>query len=498
MNKPAVIITAVVLAALLGIPPVIGSFTEERIMAQAQRIEGMSDNAYRIEILEYEGGWFGSTATVQASLGEDYVDQIMAMATRDEDQSVDLAAEVLRDFLSRTMTLVIEIGHGPVMFADGLQAGLLSSVIRLDPGTQGLTEWLETLNAPYLFEVRTLTGMTGASTFSGDIPPLEIDSADGRVSFSGLTVEGSYDFQERHIDAQGLLAFLRVDTVESGSAAVEELLFAADLTSFSPVLWLGEVVAEIGSLSVDRGGPDGPLNLALTQAGARFDTAVDASGELVTIEGRYSLGSLAGDSLAGPEKLNLAAASFDFAMRDFSREALTEIYTYSRQVAVSPETAPPLFPEIENLLYLTLASSPSLEIGPVELRWNDQPFEASIHIDIDASGLPLRADFSIFNRRVLLDAISVEAYTDMSQELARSLAVAGLKYQLRSGAAAAGNEIAAADLENMAQTQAVGILLGLVAQGMIETSDAGYRSDLKFVNGELSINGNVLPLGLLR
>ena len=82
--------------------------------------------------------------------------------------------------------------------------------------------------------------------------------------------------------------------------------------------------------------------------------------------------------------------------------------------------------------------------------------------------------------------------------IARSLAVAGLKYQFGSDAADAGYEIPAADLENMAQTQAVGMLLGLVVQGMIETSNAGYRSDLEFVNGELSINGNIFPLGLLR
>jgi hypothetical protein len=121
-----------------------------------------------------------------------------------------------------------------------------------------------------------------------------------------------------------------------------------------------------------------------------------------------------------------------------------------------------------------------------------------LRIDVDASGLPLRQDFSMLNQRVLFDAVSAEAHADMSEDIARSLAVAGLKYQFGSDAADAGYEIPAADLENMAQTQAVGMLLGLVVQGMIETSSAGYRSDLEFVNGELSINGNVFPLGLLR
>jgi hypothetical protein len=93
----------------------------------------------------------------------------------------------------------------------------------------------------------------------------------------------------------------------------------------------------------------------LTQAGARFDSAVDTTGELITVEGRYYLssltgGSFTGDSLSGPVELNLADASFDIAMRDFSREALEDIYAYSRLVSVSPETAPPLFPGIQDMV----------------------------------------------------------------------------------------------------------------------------------------------------
>jgi hypothetical protein len=53
-----------------------------------------------------------------------------------------------------------------------------------------------------------------------------------------------------------------------------------------------------------------------------------------------------------------------------------------------------------------------------------------------------------------------------------------------------------ADLEVLAQSQAMGMLLGLVAQGLIEESDSGYSSELSFVNGELTVNGTVLPIGL--
>ena len=116
----------------------------------------------------------------------------------------------------------------------------------------------------------------------------------------------------------------------------------------------------------------------------------------------------------------------------------------------------------------------------------------------DASGLPLRADVSMRNLRVLIETVSIEAYAEMSEEIARELAVVMAKNQLRSAAAAAGNELSAAELENMAQTQAAVMLIGLVVQGMIKTSDAGYRSDVTFMNGELNVNGNQIPLGLFR
>jgi uncharacterized protein YdgA (DUF945 family) len=493
MNKYAVTGAAVVLAALVGVPPVIGSFTEARVMAQARRIETLSQDAYRIEVLDYDGGWFGSTARVQASLGEAYIQQVTAMATRDqEDESAILAAEFLRRFLSRGLTLLVEIGHGPVMLAGGMQVGVLSAVIRPDPGAQDLAEWLEALEAPYLFEVRTLTGITGTTRFAGDVPPLEIDFPNGRVSFSGFTVEGAFDLRTREIDTRGAMEFLRVDAADWGSTAVEDVLLTVDLTGISPVLWLGDVVMEVGSLTSAGVGPEGPFSLAMTRAGAHFDTTLDTTGELVTIEGRYYVGSL-----MGPDELNLADASFAFAMRDFSREALAEYSTYGRQIAVSPETAPPLIPGVENLLYLTLASSPSVEVGPAEFRWNGQPFEANLRIELDGSDLPQRAEFTMFNWRAILAAISVEGYADMSEDIARTLAVANLKRRLRSSAEAVGKELPAADLERMAQTQAAGMLSGLVLQGMIETSAAGYRSDLTFSNGELSINGNVMPLGML-
>jgi hypothetical protein len=492
MNRLTVVIASVVLAALVGIPPVIGSFTEQRIMAQAERLETMTDSAYSVEILEYEGGWFGSTAKLRASLGADYVQQITAaVANQSDDPATALTAMMLQSFLSQSMPLVAEIGHGPVMFSDGLRVGVLSSVLRLDPETEGLAEILETLNIPYLFEVRTLLGVTGSADFIGEIPAIDVEDDPAQISFSGFMIEGSYDFANRHIESEGGIEFLRATAPGLGSASVEDILLAADVTGLSPILWLGDLVTEVGLIRIDSVGPDGPLDIELTNAGVNFTTATDTSGELVSIEGSYYIGSL-----LGINGLDLADARIDLTLSDFSREALEAYYEYSRLVAVSPESAPPLFPGVQDLLYLTLSTAPTIEIGPVALLWNGQPFEANIRLDVDASGLPERDAFNMFSRQVLFAAISIDGHLDMSEEIARTIAAETVKYQLRSGAARAGNELPESDLEALAQSQALGMLLGLVAQGLIEESEAGYRSELSFVNGELTVNGTVLPIGL--
>ncbi|MFL2546846.1 MAG: DUF945 family protein [Candidatus Rariloculaceae bacterium] len=491
MNKTVAAIVVLVAVAVIGIPPVIGSFTEQRVMAQAERVGSMSDDTYNFEVLEYEGGWFSSRVRVQARLGEDYVQQIVDTLNEEGDMAAAMTAMMVQSFLGKSMPLEIELGHGPAMFTDGPQFGVLSAVIRIDPETEGLDELLETLGVPYIFEVRTLTGVTGASRFTGDVPPMEIADDDAEISFSGFYVEGGYDFRSRQIDSVGTVDFLRANAPGIGGAAIENLSFSADVTGHSSILWLGEIATTLGNVTIDGITRHGPFDLTMTNAGASFDTALNDSGELVTIEGGYFI-----DSLTGTDGLDLTEASFDLGLRDFSREALEEYYAYSRLVANDPRTAPPLIPGIQDMLYHTLATAPTIQIGPATMLWQGEPFEADLRIDVDNSVLPPQDEFSMLDIRTITSAITVTGYTDMSEDIAEALAAESMKYQLRQGAAQSGNQIPEADLDRLADSQSIGMLLGLVAQGILVESDTGYRSDLLFENRELTINGTVFPTGL--
>ena len=111
MNKPVAAIAVIAAVAVVGIPPVIGAFTEQRVMAQAERLEAMGDNAYNFGVFEYEGGWFGSTARIQARLGEEYVQQIVDTVNQEDDMAAAITAMMIQSFLGNSMPLEIELGR---------------------------------------------------------------------------------------------------------------------------------------------------------------------------------------------------------------------------------------------------------------------------------------------------------------------------------------------------------------------------------------------------
>ena len=491
MNKPVAAIVVVAAVLVIGIPPVIGTFTEQRVMAQAEQFEAMADNAYNFEVREYDSGWFTSTARVQARLDAEYVQQIVDTVNQKDNMAATITTIIIESFLGKSIPIEIELGHGPIMFNNGLQLGVLSSVIRIDPETEGLSELLETLGIPHLFEAHTLTGITGVSRFTGEIPPIEVTNGNAEISFSGFNIKGTYNFLARQIDSIGSVEFLRANAPGIGTAAIEDVLLTADVTGHSSILWLGEVATDVGNVTVNGVTPQGPFNLAITNAGASFSTAINDSGELISIEGSYYV-----NSLKDSDGLDLAVARIELGLSDFSRKALEEYYAYSQHIANDPRTAPPLIPGIQDMLYLTLLTSPTIQIGPATFLWQGEPFDANLRIDINGSVLPPQDEFSMLDIRTITSSITVTGFADMSPELAETLAVESMKYQLRTGATQADNQIPEDDLNAMAGAQAIGMLLGLVAQGVLIESDTGYRSDFKFENHELTMNGNVFPLGL--
>ena len=155
----------------------------------------------------------------------------------------------------------------------------------------------------------------------------------------------------------------------------------------------------------------------------------------------------------------------------------------------------PLNLEVEDALYALLAAGPTAEIGPVSFNWNDEPFAATLRILVDTAALPPRDSFTILTL-MFGGAVAIELSLELSEPLANLLATRGVAFQIRRGAAEQGMEISAEDAEAMAASRAAVALAGLVAQGMLNSTDVGFASEARFSSGTLTVNGSVVPLGI--
>lgn len=491
MRKIVAAIVTIIAAAVIGIPPLIGNLTEQRIMAQAELAKAMTDKAYDFEVLEYNSGWFGSTALVEVNLNAEHIQQIVDTVSQEDDMATAITAMVIQSFLDKPMPIQIEIGHGPIIFGNDMQFGILSSVIRIGPRTEDLSELLNILDIPYLFEVSTLTRYIGVLGFTGVIPPIEVASGNAEISFSGFNIEGSYDISARQTNSIVSLESLRASAPGIGAVVIEDILLTIDGTNHPSILWLGKVATNIANITVNGTTPRGPFDLEIMNAGASFDTAMDDQKELISIEGSYYV-----NSFQSLDDLDLTLARINFSLSNFSREAIEEYLAYSQLVANDPRTAPPLIPGIQDMIYLTLATSPTIQIGPITFLWQGEPFDADLRLDIDGSVLPPQNEFSMLDIRTITNSITATGFTEMSPELAETLIAELIKYQMSTGAALSGNQTSEDDLNTIADLQAIGMLLGLVAQDLLVESDTGYRSAFKFENRELTINDHVFPIDL--
>ena len=96
MRKTVAAILTIIAAAIIGIPPLIGNFTERRVVAQVELTKAMTDKAYDLEILEYNSGWFGSTALVEMNLDPEQVQQIVDTVNQEDEMAATITAMVVQ------------------------------------------------------------------------------------------------------------------------------------------------------------------------------------------------------------------------------------------------------------------------------------------------------------------------------------------------------------------------------------------------------------------
>ncbi|HSG66321.1 MAG TPA: DUF945 family protein, partial [Gammaproteobacteria bacterium] len=470
--KKLAIAAAIVLVLLAATPWVLGSMARQRIAAGIERLD--AEAQIDAAVLASEGGWTSSTTTIAIEL---------PLAARPDDVAPEVA-EMLALF-DEPVQLVVGMQHGPVLADDGLSLGLAASTIRLDPATPGYQELLAELGIPYLFEIRSRTSFDGQSEFVSEVPSFEYADGEVTVAFSGSQSAGSYDAALRHVVARGEAASLRI-AAGDGVFEMQDIRFDTDSTRHSDVLRVGHAEASVARIRATGPGEQ----FEIDDFGVRFDIAVEDGGEHATLTAEYRVARLDDGT-----DLDVAGLEVVATAHRVDIEALTAYYLAAQQAGISDDPTAPLSLELEDAIYALLAASPVVDVAPLRFSYNGEPLDASLRLTVDGASLPQRTGFTVL--ALAFDGVvSLDASLELSEALANVIAARGMAFQIRRGAAQDGLFMTDDEIETIATTQAAIAIAGLAAQDMLVATPEGYATTLRFAGGELTVNGNAIPLGL--
>ncbi|HLF13251.1 MAG TPA: DUF945 family protein, partial [Gammaproteobacteria bacterium] len=335
MKKLGVIL-AIAAIAVLGLPPVLGMLTEAQVNA---RVDSLAANPFvTASVSSFDRGWFSSTTRIQLRLSQNYITQLEALNAR--------SGNPVPAALTRGVTILVDMTHGPVAVRDGVHFGLSKMVARLDPETQGYAELLQRLGIPYLFEFRGRTGFSTAVDFEADVPPIDFVAEDSRVRLSGAVLDGSFAGGSVQYDG-------RIDSLEltsgTGAVSLQGLSATGDNELRSPYLVLGTIELSIARATMlDATVAAGPV-VAASNLRFSSDFELDDSGAFASGQATY-----AAESIVAPDT-QIRDATLRIVFRNLDVAAL-EAYAQAAQRGAIAGLADPnqlladVTPAVERLL----------------------------------------------------------------------------------------------------------------------------------------------------
>ena len=483
MKKATSVVVALAIL-IAGLPALLGALAQDRIGDLAEEATGQF---IEVSITGFQRGWRNSRASLTLALSEHY--KAMLEGSFSLGSGAPGMPQELRDLLDFELKLAADIVHGPLLTRGGVALGLADAVVRVDPATEGLDELLASLGTPGPGEVLARIGAGSVSQFRWAIPPMTYSDADGVFASSGLLVgEGTYDMARQRLVAQTQLDSLEL----SGPRATfhfEDFALSGEGTAIVTGIWSGTSEMSLGGLSVTSPG-NAPI-ATLDNLSIRTRNEINGSGNLIDANIQVNAdsveGTMDGDAQdIGNVSLNVALRNLDMAaMLDYQEAVFGPA---GLDVATADPTA--LFAELQPIIYDFLAAELEIESGPLSFNWNDGTLQARVILRIDNEMLPAKPAFSLMDTALWARLASMEAELDVDRNIAEWIAVKVVAN--RSATPGGGPAEVPADI---LQAQARGTLVSLVAQGMLEETESGYRFRGSYENGLVEVNGEIVPIG---
>lgn len=483
MKKTATVVVALAIL-VAGLPALLGALAQSRVTSLAD--EASSGHFFNVSVNGYQRGWRNSRASLTLALSERY--KAIFEGPFPQGSGAPGLPQEFRDLLDLELMLAADIVHGPLLTRGGVGLGIADAVVRVDPATEGLDELLAMLGTQSPGEVGARIGIGSGSRFRWAIPPVTYSDVDAVFASSGLAGEGTYDMAR-----QRLVTLTRLDSLElSGPLAafdIEDLTLSTNGTAIATGIWSGTSELGLGRLSVT--GPGNALIATLNNLSVRSLNAVNETGDRFDVNFAADADSVEGTMLGDTQ--NISDISLDVAVRNVDlaatldyQEAIFDLA--GMDVAAADPTA--LFARLQPVIYDFLVAEPEIESGPLSFNWNGGTLQARVILRIDNEMLPAEPMFSFMDTSLWARLISLEAELDVDRNIAERIALQVLTNQI-----ATPDGIFAEVPTDILQAQARGTLVSLVAQGMLEETESGYRFRGSYENGLVEVNGEIVPLG---
>ncbi|GAA6186837.1 DUF945 family protein [Aliiglaciecola sp. NS0011-25] len=468
MKKRYIVLT-IVLAAILILPKYSSTQVSSNIDQYITEINKI--NGYNVEVVELKDGWFSSNGTLKVKIS------LAQMAANSDIPWADDDTEVLLDFTSH---------HGPVIFTDGLDIGLINwELVYNGDLLRSKLDWPEDTN---FYELTIGKGLLGGIDMEDRIVPFSVieESENQKVVFSGYQGEGeqsgsgfSYEGDMKSFQFTSDEGKFEIENFEISMESEGELFAAMS----------GEIFESNAAMKIDKMNllavGETEQSVKLKELLFSVESEIDEQEQFMNIAQNLKIESVkAMDYDVTDIKLdvetNRISLVFIKAYQEFAK-SLSGLDEYQmQQQSMSFIT--------QNLLPL-LQSQPQLNIS--KLSANLPEGKISGHSNNQLVGIDAMPDATA-DPKFWIDHTVSETQLELDKDVANLLFTRYVTSQLQLNPQTA--EMSQEEIELIAAQQVPNMIEGLKLQGFLVEKDDKLILEFSLKDGNAVLNGNAIPL----
>lgn len=431
MKKKLIVVIITLITVIVVAPYFIGSVAESQIHVQVNKID--SHPAYQIAVVNYDKGWFQSTAEIELTI---------------------LVPEEISQIISlNNIKVTQEIKHGPILWqGDGLAFGMMDSEIDFQltkailtnlKRVEGLNQKVFSINSRTSFDLSTSINFDlSAFAIKEGLNMINVDRGDGNLTYAASgDIQGALNWQGLTVKTQDTPIF------QLGEITIDTKQELVSGEVFSPTaLFNGFFISKLSQLKFNGQTPAENFNLQDLQIKLTSDIKDDLANMAIIIDAK-NLFAL------GQEFKNFR---FDMTFESLDVESLKTL----NQIAIDSQGQDPMLmaAKFQGVLPKLLEKNPVLKINQLGVETKNGQINSDLIINID------QTIYDTQNPMTMMLALVANAKGEAPEIFFNELG--------------AGNAI-----ESMVQ------------QNFLVRELEKVKFDFNFNNGQALLNGKPMPLG---